>query len=112
VKYFVLISARIVNSCVTCYFCVFELLLIFLVVLTESGRMALMEADGIQILYSTCQETVDCRELESIISLANTIMRKCFPKNRLPVPTLRSPLSFSLPDSDAYESTTQLDEGL
>jgi len=73
--------------------------------------VALMEADGIRVLYTTCQETADCREFESIINLTNTIMRKCFPKNRLPVPTLQSPLSFNLPESDIFGSMTQLNEG-
>ena len=68
----------------------------------ESGRKALMDADGIRILYNTCQETIECRELEGIIFVASIIMRKCFPKNRLPLHSLRSSLSCQLPESDFH----------
>ena len=78
---------------------------------TESGRGALMESDGIPLLYNTCLETVDCRELESVIYLASVIMRKCFPKSRLPIATLRNPLTFPIPDSDVYGSTSDIIEG-
>jgi len=78
---------------------------------TESGRNALMEADGIHLLYNTCLDTIDCRELESVIYLASVIMRKCFPKSRLPIATLRNPLTFPIPDSDVYGSTSELTEG-
>jgi len=79
---------------------------------TESGRNALMEADGIHLLYNTCLETSDCRELESVIYLASVIMRKCFPKSRLPITTLRNPLTFPIPDSDVYGTTSEVTEGI
>ena len=78
---------------------------------TESGRSALMEADGIHLLYNACLDTIDCRELESLIYLASVIMRKCFPKSRLPIATLRNPLTFPIPDSDIYGSATDVTEG-
>jgi len=78
---------------------------------TESGRSALMEADGIHLLYNTCLDTVDCRELESVIYVASVIMRKCFPKSRLPIATLRNPLTFPIPDSDIYGSASEVTEG-
>lgn len=78
----------------------------------EAGRLALMEADGIRLLYGACQETIDCRELENIIFQASLIMRKCFPKNRLPVVTLRSPLSFPIPDSEIYGASVALADGV
>jgi len=78
----------------------------------ESGRNALMEADGIHLLYSTCLETIDCRELEAVIYASSIIMRKCFPKSRLPITTLRNPLTFAIPHSDVYGSlSTELTEG-
>ena len=69
---------------------------------TESGRKALMEADGVRVLYTTCQESIECRELETIIFMASLIMRKCFPRNRLPISNLRSPVSVPLPHSDFH----------
>lgn len=71
-------------------------------VIVESGRTALMDSDGIRVLYTTCQETIECRELESLIYAASVIMRKCFPKNRLPMTSLRSTLTCTLPDSDFH----------
>jgi len=78
----------------------------------ESGRSALMEADGIHLLYNACLDTIDCRELEAVIYLASVIMRKCFPKSRLPLASLRNPLTFPIPQSDIYGSlSTELTEG-
>ena len=69
---------------------------------SESGRKALMEADGIRLLYTTCQESVECREVDSLIFMASHIMRKCFPKNHLPLCSLRSPITCRLPQSDFH----------
>jgi hypothetical protein len=69
---------------------------------SESGRKALMEADGIRFLYTACQESIDVRELESLIFTASFIMRRCFPKNKMPVPAVRSTLLFALPESDFH----------
>jgi len=81
-------------------------------VCSESGRSALMEADGIHLLYNTCLDTIDCRELEAVIYLASIIMRKCFPKSRLPLATLRNPLTFPIRHSDICGSmSTELTEG-
>ncbi|XP_064653277.1 cytosolic carboxypeptidase 1-like isoform X2 [Lineus longissimus] len=68
----------------------------------KSGRKALMEADGIRFLYTACQESVEVRELESLIFTASFIMRRCFPKNKMPVPAVRSTLVFPLPESDFH----------
>jgi len=71
-----------------------------------------MEADGIHLLYNSCLDTIDCRELESVIYLASIIMRKCFPKSRLPISMLRNPLMFPIPDSDLYGSANEVAEGM
>ena len=75
----------------------------------ESGRDSLKEAGGIRILYTTCQETIESRELETLIFMASVIMRKCFPRNRLPLTSLRSAVTCSLPDSDFH--TIDMGEG-
>ena len=96
------------------YVFLFSLCLSFilsLIVIEESGRKAFMEADGIRILYTACQESIECRESESIIVLSSHIMRKCFPKNRLAVMNLRSTLVFPLPDSDFHVPETGEGQG-
>lgn len=61
-----------------------------------------MEADGVSLLYSFCQEVADSRELETLVFMASIIMRKCFPRNRLPLVSLRSVVGFSLPQSEFH----------
>lgn len=67
-----------------------------------SGRKALADANGIQILYDSAQEVIDCREMESLILLASVIMRKCCPRNKLPLDKLQSPFNLELPESELY----------
>lgn len=62
----------------------------------ESGQQALIDADGIRILYFACQEAIECTELESLICMASAIVRKCFPRCHLPVASLQNPLVFNL----------------
>ena len=67
-----------------------------------SGRKALADANGIQILYDSAQEVIDCREMESLILLASVIMRKCCPRNKLPLDKLQSAFTQELPESELY----------
>ncbi|CAH1796187.1 unnamed protein product [Owenia fusiformis] len=78
----------------------------------KSGRKALIEGDGIRILYTTCQETLQVRELESVIFVASLILRKCFPKNRLPLQNVCSAISCSLPESDFHIPESYLNPDL
>ncbi|KAJ8304681.1 hypothetical protein KUTeg_018264, partial [Tegillarca granosa] len=73
----------------------------------RSGRKSLADANGIQILYDSAQEVIDCREMESLILLASVIMRKCCPRNKLPLSEIRSALSYDLPESDLYPESTR-----
>ncbi|XP_043916833.1 cytosolic carboxypeptidase 1 [Protopterus annectens] len=61
------------------------------------GRKAFRDADGMKILYSTSQECLPVRTLDSLVNTSTLIMRKCFPKNRLPLPTIKSAYHFQLP---------------
>lgn len=83
-----------------------------LILSSESGRQALMEADGIRVLYTCCQESIDCREAESLIVMASLIMRKCFPRNRLPICSLRSALTCPLPESSFHVLDTGEGQGI
>ncbi|KAL5004498.1 hypothetical protein ScPMuIL_017954 [Solemya velum] len=73
----------------------------------KSGKKALTESNGIEILYDCAQEVVDCREMESLMILASIIMRKCCPRNKLPLPSIMSTLSFDRPISELYPDTQQ-----
>ncbi|ESP05203.1 hypothetical protein LOTGIDRAFT_208161 [Lottia gigantea] len=68
----------------------------------KSGRKALLESDGIRILYETCQDISESREMESLILLASIIMRKCCPRNKLPLENTDSAVTFPLPLSDRH----------
>ncbi|KAJ0019754.1 hypothetical protein NQD34_007323 [Periophthalmus magnuspinnatus] len=61
------------------------------------GRKAFIEADGMRVLYNTSTECLPVRTLDPLINTSSLIMRKCFPKNRLPLPTIQSAFSFPLP---------------
>uniref|UniRef100_A0A8D0CIX1 Cytosolic carboxypeptidase 1 n=1 Tax=Scleropages formosus TaxID=113540 RepID=A0A8D0CIX1_SCLFO len=72
------------------------------------GRKAFLEADGMRILYSTSTECLSVRTLDPLINTSSLIMRKCFPKNRLPVPTIRSVFHYQLPHIPAEGPVAQL----
>uniref|UniRef100_A0A8C5LUF7 Cytosolic carboxypeptidase 1 n=1 Tax=Leptobrachium leishanense TaxID=445787 RepID=A0A8C5LUF7_9ANUR len=61
------------------------------------GRKAFIDANGMKILYNTSQDCQAVRTLDPLVNTSNLIMRKCFPKNRLPLPTIKSSYHFSLP---------------
>ena len=50
------------------------------------------------------------RELDSVNNICSQILRRCFPKNKLPVPCLSSPLSFPLLDLDSAATNTGADQ--
>uniref|UniRef100_A0A674ADR2 Cytosolic carboxypeptidase 1 n=1 Tax=Salmo trutta TaxID=8032 RepID=A0A674ADR2_SALTR len=54
------------------------------------GRKAFIDADGMRILYNTSTECLPVRTLDPLINTSSLVMRKCFPKNRLPLPTIKS----------------------
>ena len=60
------------------------------------------DVDGIRVLYNTCVESNNQKEIDGLIMTASLIMRKCFPKNRLPVARLHSPLSIGVPECDTH----------
>jgi len=67
-----------------------------------SGRKALVEAGGIRVLYESAQDVIECREMENLILLASVIMRKCCPRNKLPVSRFNSVVTFEKPMSEIY----------
>uniref|UniRef100_A0A8C4QDU9 ATP/GTP binding protein 1 n=1 Tax=Eptatretus burgeri TaxID=7764 RepID=A0A8C4QDU9_EPTBU len=71
------------------------------------GRVAFNDADGTEILYTTAQECLSNQALDRVVNLSTIIMRKCYPKNRLPLPTILSSIHFPLPTG---ASTCNADE--
>ncbi|XP_073489632.1 cytosolic carboxypeptidase 1 [Aquarana catesbeiana] len=61
------------------------------------GRKAFVDANGMKILYNTSQDCQAVRTLDPLVNTSSLIMRKCFPKNRLPLPTIKSSFHFQLP---------------
>lgn len=68
----------------------------------KSGQKALQEAGGIQILYENALEASDSRDMENMVLLATVIMRKCFPRNKLPITSTLNPVLFPLPQSPSH----------
>ncbi|XP_031426873.1 cytosolic carboxypeptidase 1 isoform X2 [Clupea harengus] len=74
---------------------------------SKLGRKAFIEADGMRILYNT-STCLPVRTLDSLVSTSSLIMRKCFPKNRLPLPTIKSVYLHALPHVPAGGPVAQL----
>ncbi|KFQ85046.1 Cytosolic carboxypeptidase 1, partial [Phoenicopterus ruber ruber] len=72
------------------------------------GRKAFIDANGMKILYNTSQECLAVRTLDPLVNTSSLIMRKCFPKNRLPLPTIKSAFHFQLPVIPASGPVAQL----
>uniref|UniRef100_A0A673HCE7 Cytosolic carboxypeptidase 1 n=1 Tax=Sinocyclocheilus rhinocerous TaxID=307959 RepID=A0A673HCE7_9TELE len=72
------------------------------------GRKAFIDANGMRILYNTSTECLSVRTLDPLVNTSSLIMRKCFPKNRLPLPTIKSVFHHLLPHIPAGGPVAQL----
>lgn len=54
------------------------------------------------------KECLPVRTLDPLINTSSIIMRKCFPKNRLPLPTIKSAFLYQLPHVPAVGPVAQL----
>ncbi|XP_041643135.1 cytosolic carboxypeptidase 1 isoform X2 [Cheilinus undulatus] len=72
------------------------------------GRKAFIDADGMRVLYNSSTECLPVRTLDPLINTSSLIMRKCFPKNRLPLPTIKSAFHYQLPHVPAAGPVAQL----
>ncbi|XP_030049532.1 cytosolic carboxypeptidase 1 isoform X2 [Microcaecilia unicolor] len=61
------------------------------------GRKAFLDCNGMKVLYNASQECLAVRTLDPLVNMSSLIMRKSFPKNRLPLPTIKSVFHFELP---------------
>uniref|UniRef100_A0A8C5CU64 Cytosolic carboxypeptidase 1 n=1 Tax=Gadus morhua TaxID=8049 RepID=A0A8C5CU64_GADMO len=74
----------------------------------KCGRTAFIEADGMRVLYNTSNECLPVRTLDPLVNTSSLIMRKCFPKNRLPLPTIKSAFHYPLPHVPAGGPVAQI----
>ncbi|XP_051964232.1 cytosolic carboxypeptidase 1 isoform X3 [Xyrauchen texanus] len=72
------------------------------------GRKAFIDANGMRILYNASTECLPVRTLDPLVNTSSLIMRKCFPKNRLPLPTIKSVYQHALPHIPAGGPVAQL----
>ena len=92
----------------------------------RSGRRAFLEHNGLLLLFDMCEiaglaknrgesgsagsssvnKLKQVADLGSLVPSASIILRKCFPRNKLPVSHYNSPIGFALPQSVVSDSVT------
>ncbi|NXU86088.1 CBPC4 carboxypeptidase, partial [Xiphorhynchus elegans] len=77
----------------------------------QLGRETFLGSQGMEILFTSVQDCLSCRNLDPIITTATQILRKCYPKEHLPVATVRSFYSFPLPGKAKAEPPCEGSEG-
>ncbi|XP_072134241.1 cytosolic carboxypeptidase 4 isoform X1 [Mobula birostris] len=65
----------------------------------QKGKKAFLEADGMKVLLNASWACGSSPDLLPVIKMATQIMRKCYPKQHLPLLELRSCYSFALPNA-------------
>ena len=68
-------------------------------------------ADQIATFLKGKLQLLHLQELEGLILVSSLIMRRCFPRNKLPLSQLRSAVSYPLPFSDFHIVDTVGEEG-
>ncbi|KAM6119333.1 LOW QUALITY PROTEIN: cytosolic carboxypeptidase 4 [Pterocles gutturalis] len=77
----------------------------------QLGRETFLGSRGMEILFTSVQDCLSCRNLDPIVTTATQILRKCYPKEPLPVTTVRSSYSFPLPGNAKAEPPCEVSEG-
>uniref|UniRef100_A0A8C4JIH3 tubulin-glutamate carboxypeptidase n=1 Tax=Dromaius novaehollandiae TaxID=8790 RepID=A0A8C4JIH3_DRONO len=75
----------------------------------QLGRETFLDSCGMEILFTSVQDCLSCKNLDPIVTTVTQILRKCYPKE--PVPTVRSSYSFSLPGNVRTEPPCMVPEG-
>ncbi|XP_060708839.1 cytosolic carboxypeptidase 4 [Hemiscyllium ocellatum] len=65
----------------------------------QAGKKAFLQADGMRVLLRASQAYGSSPGQQPVIKLATQVMRKCHPKQPLPLLTVRSCYSFLLPNT-------------
>uniref|UniRef100_A0A8C3LIY5 tubulin-glutamate carboxypeptidase n=1 Tax=Chrysolophus pictus TaxID=9089 RepID=A0A8C3LIY5_CHRPC len=63
----------------------------------QLGRETFLGSRGMEILFTSVQDCLSCKNLDPIVTTVTQILRKCYPKEPLPLVTVRSSYSFPLP---------------
>ncbi|XP_048812209.1 cytosolic carboxypeptidase 4 isoform X1 [Lagopus muta] len=63
----------------------------------QLGRETFLGSRGMEILFTSVQDCLSCKNLDPIVTTVTQILRKCYPKEPLPLVTVRSCYSFPLP---------------
>ncbi|NXL91953.1 CBPC4 carboxypeptidase, partial [Alectura lathami] len=63
----------------------------------QLGRETFLGSRGMEILFTSVQDCLSCKNLDPIVTTVTQILRKCYPKESLPLVTVRSSYSFPLP---------------
>uniref|UniRef100_A0A8C6IYG2 tubulin-glutamate carboxypeptidase n=1 Tax=Melopsittacus undulatus TaxID=13146 RepID=A0A8C6IYG2_MELUD len=77
----------------------------------QLGRETFLFSKGMEILFTSVQDCLSCKNLDPIINTVIQILRKCYPKEPLPVATVRSSYSFPLPGNAKAEPPCEGSEG-
>ncbi|NXU44051.1 CBPC4 carboxypeptidase, partial [Drymodes brunneopygia] len=77
----------------------------------QLGRETFLGSRGMEILFTSVQDCLSCKNLDPIITTATHILRKCYPKEHLPVVAVRSSFSFPLPGNAKAEPPCEGSEG-
>ncbi|KFP34107.1 Cytosolic carboxypeptidase 4, partial [Colius striatus] len=77
----------------------------------QLGRETFLGSQGIEILFSSVQDCLSCKNLDPIINTAIQILRKCYPKESLPVTTVKSFYLFPLPGNVKADPPCEESEG-
>ncbi|XP_061227306.1 cytosolic carboxypeptidase 4 isoform X2 [Neopsephotus bourkii] len=77
----------------------------------QLGRETFLCSKGMEILFTSVQDCLSCKNLDPIINTVTQILRKCYPKEPLPVVTVRSSYSFPLPGNAKVEPPCEGSEG-
>ncbi|NXY68803.1 CBPC4 carboxypeptidase, partial [Glareola pratincola] len=77
----------------------------------QLGRETFLGSRGMEILFTSIQDCLFCKNLDPIITTVTQILRKCYPKEPLPVATVRSSYSFPLPGNAKAELLCEGSEG-
>ncbi|NXT85541.1 CBPC4 carboxypeptidase, partial [Zapornia atra] len=77
----------------------------------QLGRETFCGSQGMEILFTSVEDCLSCKNLDPLINIVTQILRKCHPKEPLPVANIRSSYSFPLPGNTKVEPQCEGSEG-
>ncbi|NXS44101.1 CBPC4 carboxypeptidase, partial [Balaeniceps rex] len=77
----------------------------------QLGRETFLGSQGMEVLFTSVQDSLSCKNLDPIITTVIQILRKCYPKECLPVVNARSSYFFPLPGNAKAEPPCEGSEG-